>query len=266
MVNNYSELLYEELRAMLLNNELEHEYMTEEDYSHLLDYETELDDPSNIVLNFCFDGLSRFDKYKDCDNINIDIKSLAKIHDKGNFKFSKNIRRVSIAVIAVISSFFVITVTAAALGYNVIELALKALNTQEKTATDNDGNEIILTDNTRFYSSMNEMLNTENLKILYPEKLPDNYKFTDFRVDDFNNRLEIMAFATEPYISFEVIVKANYDIEDNYSYKINDIEYNTVVMDNGMFQAYWSDGENYYTIVVSEEAILSDIIKNLKES
>lgn len=76
MFINYSEFSYAELRELLLRGKLDHEYMTEEDYSEIIENELELPEPSMEVLNLCVEGLNQYDDYKALDNNKVDIKSL----------------------------------------------------------------------------------------------------------------------------------------------------------------------------------------------
>ena len=241
---NYCEFACEKLRELILNGLLEHESMDKAICEALLEYEAKLDNPNKAVVKFC-------------------TVRLNKKQPKANHIFRVH-RRVFVAVIAVIATLFIATITAAAFGYNILDLAKKALNIPEKTVSDFDGNDVMFSNNTRFYNSMDEMLETENLNILYPVKLPDGYCFTNFEVIKTDIGFDIWAYAAEPYIDFRILVGANINI-DHYSHETNGIEYDIVKIDDNLYQAVWSDSEDYYMIVVGDEALLSEIIKNLQE-
>jgi hypothetical protein len=100
---------------------------------------------------------------------------------------------------------------------------------------------------------------------MYPAVLPAGYIFTNFEVTDFGTELEILVYASDPYIAFRVLVGANMIVND-YSHEANGIKYNVSDLGDGLYQAQWTNGTDYYTIVVSDNAILSEIIKNLKET
>ena len=256
MANSYTDLTYEKLRELLLNGELEHERMSESDYEFLLDNEVEFGDCNETVLDFCTDGLKRFEKYKEC----LDLSSKNK---KVTIVVHRKLKRFFIAIAAVAVSFSLIIVTVSAMGYDVIGLIRKALNSPERSATDNRGDGVILSDDIRVYNSMSEMLESENLNILYLAELPRGYKFTDFRITDFGSRLVLGAYASEPYISFEVRIGENRQIE-NYEYELNGIKYN-ITKDDGTYHAEWIFNSDYYTIVVNDKETISEIIENLKE-
>jgi hypothetical protein len=109
---------------------------------------------------------------------------------------------------------------------------------------------------------MTEMLETENLNILYPAVLPNGYNFNDFEVIDIDGQFEIRALSTEPYITFVVELGITFQIE-NYKHEENGIKYNVLELGDGLYQAEWIDNEDYYWIVVADEAVLSEIIKKL---
>jgi hypothetical protein len=211
----------------------------------LLDYESKLDKPNSTVIKFCKSRLNK-------------KSSKAKI----SFRIHK---RVAVALIAIFTALVIATVTAAAMGYNVIDLFFGAWRANESTNTDNDGNQIIIMGDSRVYNSMSEILGNENLRIFYPTELPLGYSFTNFEIDNSGSQLIVEVTATEPFISFVVMVGANIEIDD-YSYEINGMKYNIFEMGDGLYQADFSIGEDYYMIVVDNKTLLSEIIENLKES
>jgi hypothetical protein len=259
------EYSYEELRDMILEGSLKHEYMSKPIYEFLLYKEAKLRIPNLTVLEFCTTGLKRFHKYKNSHESSIWIKAVWKHKAKERSVF-RTPQRAAVAAFATFAVILVIGATANAIGYNLIDLSGELIRNifPNKTSTDYNGSKIIRTDEPRFYNSMSEMLEAENLTILYPFELPNGYEFTDFRVDNSDEYLELQAYGLEPYISYTVMVGVNI-AKDNYSYKENGIEYNIAEMNDGLFQADWSAGTDYYMIVVSDKAILSEIINNLKE-
>jgi hypothetical protein len=110
---------------------------------------------------------------------------------------------------------------------------------------------------------MSEMIETENLSILYLATLPNGYEFTDFRVTDVGTHLEVRAYISEPHIYFEIEVGTNQVEPNDYSYETNRIKYNTLDMGDGLYLAWWFYNGDYYSIVVDDEAFLSKIIEYL---
>ncbi|MCL1866786.1 MAG: hypothetical protein FWF82_05195, partial [Oscillospiraceae bacterium] len=171
-----------------------------------------------------------------------------------------------VAVFAIVAALTALLAqgVAFAFGYNsVFDLIKNAVNSSDRKAVSGN-NDVVLKDDSRYYNSMREMLDAENLKILYPSDLTSEYKFTDFRVTDFGGKIEVMARSEEPYITF--MVKLGEDIPfDDYEYEENGIKFNIVDI-KGKVQAWWVCDSDYYTIVVSNCETLSEIIKNLKEN
>jgi hypothetical protein len=267
-MNKYEKLTAAELREMYLNNTLDTDSMSIEDYEKLFEHEMDTYDEYTMnsdILLFCSNGLNQFEKYQRFSNYKPPIEELFKRH----YCERRQVRTQIILKISKWAAVFVVGVAlstqivAMAFGYsNVIELIRSALNNPEKTVTDFNNKDIIHTNDTRFYNSMSEMLETENLDILYPTKLPNGYEFVNFDVTDMGAYFELRAYATEPYISFSVEFNVDFQI-DRYDYEISCIEYNIVETANGMYKAEWVDGTNYYGIIVSDKATLSEIIKNL---
>ena len=291
-MTDYNGLSFKELRQMCLDGELEHERMSQRKYEYLMGCEADSHNSEEAIFNFCIEGLKRFEHYKGLEDVEIWGEAII-LHSKGEYielavmsdyyrlpkeseeqvsevplterrRFPKKAKRAIVAVCAIISVLAVITVTAAALGYNVLDLIKKALNIPDTTVSDDSGNDMIFTGNSRSYNSMTEMLESENLSILYPVELPTGYSFTDYEVVDDGLYFEIKAYATKPHISFIVLIGANFQI-DSYGYETNNINYNISELGDGLYKAHWSDNADYYEIVIDDKEILSLIIESLKE-
>jgi hypothetical protein len=269
MFENYSELSAVELKELLLRGELNHDLMTEEDYSAIIDEELELSEPDTEVMDFCIEGLYRFDEYKELANIRIDIDALIKQQHAettqgeqlGERKLRKS-KRVAVLIAAtIIGTLLIATAAAAAMGYNIFALTRQAVSSPDGMVEDDSGNRINLGDS-RKYNSMQEMLAAENLDILVPTRLPGGYSFTNFEVIDSNNQFRVRMSADEPYITFMVRVGADIQIE-HHDYEVNGIRYYVVELDDGLHQAGWIYNGDYYAIAVGDKAALSEIIEKL---
>jgi hypothetical protein len=127
-------------------------------------------------------------------------------------------------VITLLLTAFTIQGVGMALGYNLIEMFWNAINKPEETVLDVGGNEFLRTEDVRFYNSINELIEAENIDILHPAQLPEGYSFNDFEVWDLDGRFEIRATATEPHLDFRIEIGVNFQIE-NCDYEANDIKY-----------------------------------------
>jgi hypothetical protein len=302
--HDYGKMPCEDLRKLLLDGKLEHKYMSESIYERLFDHESHFPAPNPAVIAFCSAGLRRVDKYKDYSDIEIYMSVLGERKKRqiieqevlnafykpkrtvpviGFFRFIfkyprlavrgagelygifyRKHKRFAVVGIVILSSTLLIT-TAAAFGFNILELARNAISNPNNITSDEDGRDAIFSDDVRVYDSISAMLETEKFSILYPAELPIGYEFTDFMVIAIATDLEIQMFASEPYISFVVLIGAENQVENNIG-EINGIRYNITEMEDGLYVAEWNHNGDYYTIVVSDTAILSEIIENLKES
>jgi hypothetical protein len=75
-MGKYDVFSEEELRVLFFKGELSAESMTEEDYTALYQQELDFDDPDDGIIDFCFNGLSKFPKYRDISAYDFDIDDL----------------------------------------------------------------------------------------------------------------------------------------------------------------------------------------------
>jgi hypothetical protein len=279
-MRNYGDLSTGELRELCLDGELDANSMSLSDYERLFDYETDLDESQSSVLVFCSNGLNQHEAY----GKHLPKPSIESVYSKHEQMFGEKTEELEatpkakkrrfvptsrwgrlVATIAICVAVGVIALqgVAMAMGYdNVFDLIRSAFSSAERASTDGDGHEMSLTDDFRTYNSVSEMLESENLNILYPVELPIGYKFTDFIIVDSDNSFQLRALAAEPYISFTVEFNVNFQI-DNYEYKINGIEYNAFETPSGFYQAEWIYNTDYYAITLGDKTTLSKIIESL---
>jgi len=268
MQGKYNNLTAFDLRELFLANALDADLMSLEDFEKLFGYEIELDDSRADVLVFCSNGMNK------CQEHGIDVQmspldELFREHHRRNKKnrsrmYAKIAQRAATIIAVIALAALLAQGVAMAFGFNLIDLFRSALNAPEKAVTNSEGLELLINDDIRFYNSMSEMLEAEKISILYPTKFPEGYSFTGFTVIDVGDYIEIYATATEPFISFTV--KLGVDIKiDSFDYEENGIKYNILERDD-MLQVEWINKTDYYWINVSDEAVISEIIKNLKES
>ena len=275
-IKNYNTLSYKKLREMLLNGELEHQYVTQEVCMYLFDNEFKTKKPDSIVINFCVDALLQFGEYEKGEKLGVlqtnhgevDVEAIVRKYEieallnKARKQAekrecskphgqAKRFKRFAVAGVAALVTF------AIAVGFGYPDFFKVFVNLPAETSTYNDEAEIKFKE-TRYYDSMNEMFKNENVEILYNIELLNEY-FTDFEA--FNGRL--LAYDSTFNLSFEIKIGANIQIEQ-YDYETqNGLKYNTVDKGNGVYQACWSVNGDYYEIVADDMAILSQIINKL---
>ena len=261
--DSYADVSAEELRELFLNDTINTDLMGLDEYERLFGYETDRNEPQGNVLVFCSNGLNQYEKYSRFDHIKPDFNKIVERYEREKRARRRSPKRIITVAAAIAASFaLVLTVTAAALGHNIFDLIWSAIDSPNGKS----GDESINADfgNIRFYNSVAEMLETENLSILYPSVLPMGYVFTNFEVTDFESDLMIRMLCSEPYVSFTVRIGANNQISDT-PYETNGIKYNINDLGEGMYTAEWKHNGDYYTIDVNNRDVISEIIENLKE-
>jgi hypothetical protein len=265
----YNSYCYEQLRGDFLYGVLKHEFMTRSAYELLLHNEIQIYIPNTAILQFCADGLKRFGAYKKTNDVDI-IDRVVRRQTRKERREARSIfrtpQRAALAAFATFGLILTVGMTVNAMGYDIIDLSGKLVKNifSDKKSTEYNGKSVIVADEARIYGSLDEMIETENLNILYPEKLPDGYMFTDFRIVDMGNYIKLRAYASEPFIDFVVKIGADVKI-DKYDYETNGIKYNISEMANGMYQAVWSyNNKDCYEIAVRDKADISLIINNFK--
>jgi len=203
----------------------------------------------------------------------VDVK-ITRLHEKikevlAGTKYEREtapskLKRVAVLLALLVVATLLLQGVAMALGYDTfIDMIRAALASPEVAVSDLSGeNEMLRTDGVRFYDSMSEMLEIENLDILFPARLPVGYSFANFIVIESGDNLRIQATATEPLIEFIVHIESNFSV-DNLDYETNGVKYRIVENGDNTYQADFRHNTDYYRIVVSNRDILSEIINNL---
>jgi len=265
---SYGKLSDDELQQRCIDGELKHSLMAEDEYELLLGHECFNSDiiPSRVVLKFCEVGLKQINQYEKYEFLFKKAEKKASETEETTIKFVKSKKR-TWRFVASVASVCVISVVAVSVfafgGFNIFDLIRNAFNSPDGISIDNSGNQGFSSmEKFRSYNSIDELLETENVNILYPTKLPDEYSFTDFMFIDYGTHFELMASATEPHILFVVKIGLNNQIE-SFTYETNGIKYNVIERD-GLYTAEWNIGEDYYGMSVSDKATISEIIENLR--
>ena len=274
MQGKYSNLSALKLREMFLNGNLDADSMELEDFGKLFGYETELgiSEKNADVLVFCTRGMKRYEQY--AEDVQLPpLEELFREFDRRNqqsesvpvksVKLHRKVPRAAIIAAAIITTLLLATATAAAFGYNIVEMFWNAIKSPQNAATDTlSGNEMRWTEGTRFYGSFEELVETENLNILYPAELPNGYSFTDFRVNNFGEGQQVWVCGVNPFVEFNIYLGVTH--EKIYDYQTNALMYNVFDID-GRYQAEWNFNNDFYMVAIDNEVALYEIIKNLSE-
>lgn len=231
MFKNYSEFSYVELRELLLNGELEHEYMTEEDYSEIIENELELPEPSMEVLDLCVEGLNQYDDYKALDNNKVDITSLInETIGKKKIRIKRLIKTTLIAAAVVIVALLA-QVVSVAFGFDLFGYIFNWNKEKVYITTISNDNDLSVDDTDLFIYENIESIPDE-LMIYISPFIIENYIFT-----------EALYIKDGESFHFNIRFVKNNDI--NLSLIITKSINKTVEKDNDYFEEYEKDGVIY---------------------
>lgn len=254
-MQDFKNITTRELREMLLNGALDAGLTELEDYERLFDYEAELAEPNIIVFEFCNAGLNQYEKYR----TDIQKPPFEQILARYNAQRTSRLKPLRI----IIAAALIIIIIAVAAGFAFSGVFKGLLNIPVLETTEYNGDDILRTNDLKIYNSISEMLENENLNILYPVKLPEGYEFANFEIINRGVDIEVRAYNLNPYIDFRINLGENIYI-DNYNYEVNNIKFRIDERYN-RYYIFWNTDTDYYMIAADDEAVIYEIINNLKE-
>ena len=194
--------------------------------------------------------------------------SLNSIHSKIN---SKNIAPVKKHYKKLITCFIIIIIlsitqlVATAFDYNpVIEMYNFIKSSFGITSVTENGITYTYLDNTKEYNSIEELIENENLNIIYPTKLPDKIKFKNIIKYDFDgNNQYFIAFNTNELL-WQINEKHNIHNLDEYE-KININNWDFYILnENEIFESIFHYNNFEYQITYTDYDTLIDILEHLR--
>lgn len=274
MERNYDELSAEEMRELILQDKLNHNFMSEEDYIAVLDYEAFLGAPNEKTLDFCYAGLTLNEKYRDIEipfNINTLIDEFENRNNvrKGNKTKPVRIIRLLVSIIAAIIVLMLSTqLIGMAFGFDFFGFIFN-WNEKEVVGVSNldsvapDSFESVITEYTESDKIPDEM------KSFSPDYLFKNYQFDSaVCISDFSLKYQFNFTGKEGFLSLTVTDSGNTDVEkDENTVQENYTAGNqlyTVFTNMDNYQVIWvKDGWFYhlYTQISLDE--LKEILNNL---
>lgn len=134
-----------------------------------------------------------------------------------------------------------------------------------------DGISVIVNNTERLYDSVDEIIEHENLEILFPEYLPEEIKLIRISIHKQNDCEEINFWFKED-VGFSYYATHDNELDNkiinvsNEVLKINNVDFYFLNMpDISQYQAYFSHKGYTYTIAYSDKAELLKILKTIKE-
>ena len=174
-------------------------------------------------------------------------------------------KRIAIVAAAIIIMMTTTVAIAAAFGVNIFEYIKNIASEPDGTTVNIDEFTFYNANGSKKYDSIQQMVDRENLDIMYPTRLPDGVDIESIRLTDVENDNDCIQISTN-------IVSVNIQIELNASeitkfseetYKHNEIIYYIHFEDVCMATCYYKNNKYYISANTYEDLIL--IINNMKE-
>jgi hypothetical protein len=233
MFDKYSEFSCIELRELLLRGELVHDFMTEDDYSDIIENELEQLNPNMEVLDLCIQGLNQYDEYKALENIKIDINAIFNENTNKN-KRILNIRIIKVALIAAAITVIALFTQLVSLAFG-FDLFGYIFNWNDekvyiKPDLSNEAGDFLAVPEFFMYESKESV--PDELLLYVPEYIQNNYIFTEASY----------LYAGESFIFF-ITYTSHSDI--NLTFYVNQSVNYSVEKDNDYFEEFTKNGITY---------------------
>lgn len=204
---------------------------------------------------------------------NIPFTSTGNIHSKSKKHFRMKTLAVIAAILAIL--FAVFTTVAVATSYDPImnlltEMSHFIAEMIEGERVDVGGVTITKPNETITYDTLEELLEKENIDVLYPTWLPDNEEIASvWFIDDVHSDYYIFKCENAAY-SINVVLDKSIDDDSKNSLNFKEINgfsvYYEYYDDENHFQANFEHNGKLYSISAYTEDELFKIIENLKET
>lgn len=275
------------VKELIIDKKISIDLLNEHELEKLINFETEniinsKTEPDMSFLNACYEAIG---KYKDYKNI-ISEEAVSEIAENtyqeylsaqvSNVKPKKHNRvflkvAVSFASVCLIllSSF---SVMALAMGgysqaWSYISTHVHEILNMDGNKTEIDGIEIIKSDYTKKYDTIEELLSTENLDILYPSALPEGVKIEKIVIESNSNFKKISYVFSSDDINLNI--KNTFDIDlsklDNLKiFTVNNADFHIIELQDSTFQDVAHINEFEYTMNCIKYDDLIYILSNMK--
>jgi len=259
MSENYSSFSYTELRDLLLSGELVHGFMTEEDYSDIIENELEQPKPNMEVLELCVQGLNRFDEYEVLKNIKIDMNI---IFDETANKNKKNVSRRIIKVALIAAAVMVIALitqlVSLAFGFDIFRYIFNWSDEKVyvEANTNDETNDFIAIPEVCVYENKESI--PDELLSFIPIFIQKNYRFVEATY--LNAGAEFNLFLT--YSShFDINLTLYINKTTNYSIEKDNDYFEEIIKDGITYTVY--NNVEYRKVLWIEDGLLYDMSVNL---
>ena len=216
----------------------------------------------------------------DCSKLTPKEEGIGKKRKKGkkgkkDKKKSKKRAVAAVATVAIITTlmFAVVSVAAHNQGYAnawefITENIKQILNLNAGETMESDGITFVKGEDAVSYASMEELIEAEQIDILYPANLPNDIHVTKITYQNVDENHQIYSFQfNDSNLSLSISnVKSvtQVDLLQYETYEANKITFYIEKITNGTYQAIGQDNEYEYRIIYNDYNVLIEILKNLK--
>jgi hypothetical protein len=256
----------QELREIFLNNTLDADLMSMNDYEKLFDYETELSESNSDILVFCSSALNQFDDY--CIDVpKSPFEAIIKKYERNNRRIRKN---TAFKATQRVAAIFVITAVTAllaqgismAFGFDLFKFIRNWLFDEavEITTIEIDDDDVF--DLTLLQSSNDNENSSENINA------EDEIIFLDFeQIDDI---YEVWLNRISPFLinHYEFDVAYYFKVLSDEKFEIHFIDKNDnllVLLIQNMPMRYYEKEDDGYIKEITANGITFTIFNNMED-
>lgn len=213
----------------------------------------------------------------DCSKLTPKEEGVGKKRKKGKKGKKKSKKRAvaAVATVAIITTllFAVVSVAAHNQGYSnawefITENIKQILNLNAGETMESDGITFVKGEDAVIYSSMEELIEAEQIDILYPANLPNDIRVTKIMQMHMSDSHSVLSFHFDiENLSFSVSNLSeisNTDLLEKEIYQFNDMTFYIDAFSNGTYQAIGYYNNYEYRIIYNEYNTMIEIINNLK--
>jgi hypothetical protein len=263
VLSDYSKIPLSELRKILLNGELIHEYMTEKLYSSIINYEMSLAVPDNAVIRTCLTNLDGYEEYRELDRIDIDVEELfgqtnKNIDEDKKLTVKRSVRLTAAITFAVITVMLMAQIVGMAFGFNLFRyiftwgkeklvISYSNENPAEPVEGDMEGEAVFIS-----YRKQEDV--PVEMTSLMPQKIMDKYHFyeaTYFKDDENFQFMFTLYLDSETFMTINISRLSDFHIqkdEDFYEEYEKDGMIVYIFKNMGYHNAIWINNDVMYNV------------------
>lgn len=260
------------IKEMIKRNEITIEELDTPTLDALFEYESELvcaGESDDELLRQCAELLDPVDQKDDVEQKYRDLIRNAleprTIHDMPSKRNRTRLRNILIIAATFLVLVIGVSAIAGAMGFGVVDYIKEIIGLPLGGQADKGKVTLIHPNESKEYSSVEELLRNQNLAILYPTKLPDGISIERVYIYDTENggiSIEFFTGSADTSIIVDTVgIREEYVDCENYHFEGRDY----YLFEESGYYAIGYDDNNLYTICSTSRENIILIIENLKE-